>query len=130
MFEAQELLTNPTGAAQALRLLGVNEIRLVMYWDSLAPDPTSRTTPQFQATNPAAYPAAAWAQYDAVISAATQAGIGVNLDPGGRAPLWAQAKNAPAVGQGSWYPSASDFQAFVEAVGKRYSGTYTPPGAS
>jgi hypothetical protein len=130
MFEAQELLYNPTGAAQALRLLGVNEVRLVMPWDSLAPNSTSRTAPHFQATNPASYSAAAWAQYDAAIIAMRQAGIGVNLDVQGRAPLWAQAKNAPVSGQGSWYPSASAYQSWVEAVGKRYSGTYTPPGAS
>jgi hypothetical protein len=130
MFEAQELLYNPTGAAQALRLLGVNEVRLNMSWNSIAPNSSSRTAPHFQATNPSAYPASAWAPFDAAIRDLTQAGIGVNLDVQGRAPLWAQAKNAPVIGQGSWYPSDSAYQAFVEAVGKRYSGTYTPPGAS
>jgi hypothetical protein len=130
MFEAGELLSNPAGGAQALRLLGVNEVRLIMFWNSLAPDSTSRTAPHFQATNPASYSASAWAPFDAAIRAATQAGIGINLDVGGRAPSWAQAKNAPITGQGSWYPSASAYQSFVEAVGKRYSGTYTPPGAT
>jgi hypothetical protein len=130
MFEASELTYNPTGAAQALRLLGVNDVRLIMFWDSLAPDSTARKAPHFQATNPASYAAAAWAPYDAAITDMTRAGIGVNLDVAGRAPVWAQAKNAPVSGQGSWDPSTSAFQSFVEAVGKRYSGTYTPPGAS
>jgi hypothetical protein len=38
--------------------------------------------------------------------------------------------SAPVNGQGSVSPSAGDYQQFVEAVGKRYSGTYTPAGAS
>ncbi len=38
-----------------------------------------------------------------------QAGIGIDLDLMGRAPLWAMPRNAPAVGQASVYPSASAY---------------------
>ena len=120
MFEASELLYNPTGAAQALRLLGVNEIRLVMYWNSLAPDvESSRTTPKFQATNPAAYPASAWAPYDAVISARRGPESASTSTPGaarryGHKPKTRRSSDREAgthpraPSRRSWRPSASD----------------------
>jgi hypothetical protein len=132
MYEAGgQLFNDPVGTLHSLRLLGVSDIRLFMMWKSIAPSPTSRRMPRhFQATNPAAYPTAGWAPFDAVIRAANQAGIGVNLDVAGRAPLWAMPRNATVVGQGSLWPNSADYQAFVEAVGKRYNGTYKPKGAS
>jgi hypothetical protein len=54
----------------------------------------------------------------------------VNFDIMGGAPLWAT-RRAPAANMANvWYPSASAFGAFATAVGERYSGAYTPPGAS
>jgi hypothetical protein len=123
-------LTNPTGTLQTLRLLGVQSIRLPMGWYRIAPDPFSRKAPHFQATNPAAYPAANWKIWDAVIRTANSDGIAVDLDLLGRAPYWAMSSQYKTSYQGSLYPSPSAYQAFYEAVAKRYSGTYKPKGQS
>jgi hypothetical protein len=126
-----QLLGNPSATLHALRLIGAREIRLVLHWNEIAPDVNSRRAPShFNAASPASYPAASWAFSDTVIQDARAAGIAVDLDIAGRAPLWAMPKSAPVVAQGSLDPSASDYQQFVEAVGKRYSGTYKPGGAS
>jgi hypothetical protein len=123
--------TNPSATLHTLRLLGTQEIRLVLHWNEIAPSPLARKQPRgFNASNPADYPASQWASSDAIISDAKSVGIGIDLDIDGRAPLWAMPRNAPAVAQGSLDPSASDYQAFVQAVGKRYSGSYTPSGSS
>ena len=99
-----------------------------MHWQSIAPDPTARTRPpHFNGASPAAYPARNWASWDAIIRGAQQYGIKVDLDLGGRAPLWAMPAGTKKVGQGSVYPSPSEYAGFVEAVGKRYSGDYLPP---
>ena len=126
-----QLESNPVATLQTLRLLGAQEIRLVLHWNQIAPDANSRSEPHgFSGSNPAAYPAASWAPWDAIIEDAKAADIGVDLDLDGRAPLWAMPRSAPVDAQGSQNPSASDYEAFVQAVGKRYSGTYTPSGAS
>jgi hypothetical protein len=61
--------------------------------------------------------------------------MGVNFVLAGPAPLWAT-KHAPP-GRGvtartahDYEPSAAQFGSFVAAVGKRYSGHYTPSGSS
>jgi hypothetical protein len=115
---------------QTLRLLGVDRLRISVVWDRVAPDPNSRKEPRrFDATNPADYPAANWVPYDTIVTEAAKYGMGVNFDLVGGAPLWAVGR-APAAMAHVWYPSASTFGAFVAAVGTRYSGRYTPPGAS
>ena len=83
---------------------------------------------QFAATDPAAYPAAAWLPYDIVIQTAGNYRIDVSLDVTGGAPLWATQRTSTAALAHVWYPSSSEFGEFVQAVGKRYSGTYLPPG--
>jgi hypothetical protein len=126
-----QLLSDPVGTLHTLRLLGVGEVRVMVPWQSVVPSPTSRHVPRhFKATNPSSYPAAAWAPYDTAIRDATNAGIGVDLDLMGRAPLWAMPKNAPAIAQASQNPSASAYGAFMQAVATRYSGSYKPKGAS
>jgi hypothetical protein len=91
--------------------------------------------PQFDATNPNAYPAANWAALDAVVLDAQADGIQVMLDPTAFAPLWGQGPNPGRYGaryntEYAWEPSASEFGQFVQAVGTRYSGTFIPPGAT
>jgi hypothetical protein len=123
-------ILNPTGTMQTLRLLGVQEIRLPMAWNRVAPAPFSRRAPHFQATNPAAYPSANWAIWDAVIRAATADGIKVDLDLLGRAPYWGMSSQYKTTYQGSLYPSPTAYEAFYKAVATRYSGTYKPKGQS
>jgi hypothetical protein len=126
-----ELDGDPTGTLHTLRLLGAREIRLVVHWNEIAPSPNSHTAPHgFNASNPASYPAAGWSLTDTIIEDAAKDGIAVDLDVSGRAPLWAMPKSAPVSAQGSLDPSPSAFGQFVQAVGKRYTGSYRPSGAS
>ena len=133
IFEAPvQLMSSPGPTLDLLRRLGVENVRVVLRWSSLAPAAAAHTPPAgLDAANPAAYPASAWAPYDAIISAARARGIGVLLDISGPAPLWATGPGAPPGGvPGVWKPSAAQFGLFVRAAGTRYSGHYTPPGGS
>jgi len=132
IFEAgPQLLANPAGTLDELRRLGVDRVKVFVSWSAVAPDPKSPTPPAgFQASDPAAYPAASWAPYDAMIKDATARGIGVDLTLS-NPPAWAAGPGEPPNSPpGVWKPSPSEFGAFVRAVGTRYSGTYKPPGAS
>jgi len=136
IFEAQsQLFASPGPTLDALKALGVDDVKVFMPWGSMAPDYASHTMPAgFQATNPTAYSAGLWAPYDAIVRAAASRGIGVDLALEAPAPLWAVGPGLPAGTSpgfvGSWLPSAKDYGMFVQAVGTRYDGHYTPPGQS
>ena len=135
IFEAEaQLRGTPAQTAQnvdVLRQLGVDVIRLYMPWNQLAPNPDSRKRPNFDAADPASYSAATWAIYDTIIRDATAKGIGIDLTVGAHVPLWATGAKAPPGGPHlQWEPSASEYGQFMRAVGKRYSGSYKPPGSS
>jgi hypothetical protein len=96
-----------------------------MSWGSVAPNATSRKRPKhFNATDPAAYPARNWERWDALVKAAGDAGIKLNLDLAGKAPLWAEPSAGTRDEQGSYAPDSKAFGEFVQAVGRRYSGSY------
>jgi hypothetical protein len=130
MFQDPGLALNPVRRLEILRSLGVGIIRVDVNWSSVAPDATSRTEPSFDATDPGAYPAVNWQQYDTIIRDANALGIRVDLLVDGSAPLWATATGAPSGFAGVWKPSAAAYGQFVQAVGTRYSGSYTPAGAT
>jgi hypothetical protein len=135
MFEADgQLLSDPLGTLATLRSLGVDVVKVYVPWGALAPDPTSSSPPAgFDAANPAAYAATLWAPYDAIVRDAAAREIGVDLALGGPPPDWAAGASAPHFhGQlvAQWRPSDTAFNAFVRAVGTRYSGHYVPPGQS
>jgi hypothetical protein len=126
------LKSDPAGTLDQLRRLGVERVRVFVPWNSLAPDSTSRVRPAgFDAADPAAYPAASWAIYDTILRDTLARGMGVDFTVGPPPPLWASGKGAPdPPTQTEWRPSAKEFGLFVQAIGTRYSGHYTPPGGS
>jgi hypothetical protein len=132
--EDAHVLADPTATLDIARSLGVSEMRIFIRWSAFAPDATSRTPPPgFDPTDPAAYPATAWAPYDAAVRAAAARGIGVYFLLTGPAPLWAA--TAPPKGiathaPGVYEPSALLFGEFVRAVATRYDGSYVPPGST
>jgi hypothetical protein len=135
IFEAGPQLTaDPAGTLDLFRSLGVTDIKVFLPWASVAPDSSSRTPPPgFDGADPAAYPAAGWATYDAIVRDAAARGIGVDLTLAEPPPDWAAGPGAPEVHHllvAQWHPSDADFGAFVRAVGTRYSGHYTPAGAT
>jgi hypothetical protein len=121
----RELLLDPAGTLLRMRQLGAQQVRIAVRWNSLAPNARSYRPPRnFRASDPNAYPAAAWRPYDEVVRDAAAFGIQVNFNVVGGAPLWATGRGAP--GHSSWEPSVSAFGSFVRALGVRYSGNYDP----
>jgi Cellulase (glycosyl hydrolase family 5) len=107
-----------------LQAFGVDRIRVSVFWAILAPAAEKPQKPNFDATDPAAYPARLWEPYDRLIRSALAKGILVNLDITSPIPRWA-AQQAPEDRlQQTWGPNAEEFGKFVQALGKRYSGTY------
>lgn len=134
-FQDDDLLVYGTPDTQTqtldtLKSLGVDRIRVSLFWNTVAPDPKSKTKPSFDASDPGAYPAGNWARYDRVIAAAQARGIAVNLDPTGPAPFWATGSPDRSDIEGWYQPSPAEFGAFVAAAAKRYSGSYVPPTPS
>jgi hypothetical protein len=126
LFQDGPLLrADPAGTLSTLKSLGVSKLRLLMAWNSVAPSPSSHRRPNFKSTNPSSYPSANWAIYDTILKAAQADGISVDLNIVGPAPLWATGpRNPRSPWPGAWKPSASEFGAFVRAVGTRYSGSF------
>ncbi len=133
IFEApNELASNPDRTLAQLRTLGVQYVRVLVQWRSVAPAASASSAPaHFDAASPSAYPQANWAVYDDIDRDARAHGMGVLFDVDGPAPQWATGPGFISGGAaGVWRPSPSGFGAFTRAVGTRYSGHYTPPGAS
>lgn len=112
-----------------LRLLGVDRVRVTVEWKAIAPSPQALTPPAgFDPSNPAAYAPAAWAPYDRVVELAKAHHVGIDFEVTGPGPLWANARGAPdAKTADHYYLSAAQFEKFVVALGRRYSGSYAPP---
>jgi hypothetical protein len=115
------IFTAPSAAALSpasldeLKRLGVDRIHIYLHWIDIAPDPTSRHRPAFDAGDPAAYPAAGWAVYDTIIRDAKARGLGVDLALIPPPPAWAAGNGAPIPkAQPEWRPSASEREAAAE----------------
>ena len=123
---------DPAGTLARARLLGADAMRVSVHWNWIAPGANARKMPRhFNATNPSAYPAKNWGLWDAIVTDAHNDGIRVDFDLMGGAPRWALGPGRPAGNSNqNWEPSASAFEAFVHAIGTRYSGSYVPPGQS
>ena len=115
---------------QIMRSLGVNILQVGVSWSNIAPDPTSRTRPAFNASDPNSYPAANWATIDRIVNEAQSYGIQLDFIVEGGAPLWAAGTGGPPCrSDGFCYdstfePSASEFGQFVQAVGTRYPSVH------
>jgi hypothetical protein len=99
-----------------LASLGVERIRVSVIWALVAPDPMSTTRPNFDATDPAAYPAGAWDRYDVLVTDAQALGLKVDFNFTSPAPYWATARAPAAVGSKfdkNYLPSATPFGQFV-----------------
>jgi hypothetical protein len=127
------LKTDPAAAMAQFRELGATTIRVLLFWKDVAPSPNASKQPKFKATDPNAYDAVGWSQYDSIVREAKAEGLTVDLDLTGPPPNWAQgkgvAKSTIAQNYG-WRPNATAFGQFVAAAAKRYDGSFTPQGAS
>ena len=135
------LNSNPVGTLATFKQLGVQVVRYEVQWSYYSPDPGSRTKPaHFDAANPGAKAyqgVPIWGVLDAVDRDVSAAGMRLYLTLTSPAPLWATSADVPAAVKKDgcpicdrWEPSPADYRQWVEAVGKRYDGHYTPPGQS
>ena len=118
-FEApRELLTASTRDAtlDQITSFGVTHVRQLVYWRDFAPEPSSRTKPTFDASDPAAYPADRWAKLDGLVAAAKARKVTLTLTLTGPVPKWATRDKRDDVS----YPDAKEFGAFATAIGRRY----------
>jgi len=118
-------------ALDQMAALGVDYVRVTVLWSNVAlhAQDTKAEAKRFRqlgADNPKAYPKANWDRYDNLVRSAQARGIQVYFNVTGPGPAWGHEK-APASerqNQATWMPKAREFKLFVEAVGKRFSGTY------
>jgi hypothetical protein len=110
--------------------LGVDRVRVTVYWRLVAPTADSASEPKFDATDPNAYPAGAWDRYDTLVRLAEAKGVGLNFNLSAPAPLWATANPAGADVADVSNPDPAEFGKFVQAVGTRYSSAFTPDPAT
>jgi hypothetical protein len=116
-----------TATLDTLRSLGVDRIRVSVFWKSVAPSPAKQAKPDgFDGSNPDAYPKGAWDRYDLLAREAQARGIAVAFDVTGPAPMWATGNPDRKDIDETYTPDPAEFGAFVRAVGTRYSGQFTP----
>ncbi len=126
---AQETVQKRT--LDKLKDLGVDRIRVSVFWALVAPANASQTKPAFNASDPAQYDPGAWVRYDKLLVNAANRGIKVNMNLTSPVPRWAAGTSERADLQGTYEPDPVEFARFVTAVGSRYSGTFAPaPGAA
>jgi hypothetical protein len=108
-----------------LATLGVDTVHSVVFWNKVAPAPLSTHRPAgFDGSNPAAYPAALWDRYDGLVRGANARGMDVLLSPSSPMPAWASGCHASLKVRKVCRPNPTQFKRFVEALGRRYSGSY------
>jgi hypothetical protein len=121
------------GALNDMENLGVDIVHADVSWYTLAPSPNSSKAPRVDLTNPARYRASRWAIIDSLVRGAKARGLRILFTPTAPAPIWANGKACTrserhkARLKGSCRTNASLYGKFVQALAKRYSGTYTDP---
>ena len=137
ILQDTSLTRAPDSTVPLARALGATTERMFMVWSKVAPRADAATKPNFNASNPNAYPARNWAVYDHAIEIAQQQGMTVDLEITGGSPRWASGADAPK-GSGfvddrgyyAWKPKPQMYRQFVHAVTQRYSGHFKPQGQS
>jgi Cellulase (glycosyl hydrolase family 5) len=120
LFEAPRELRSDDAALRGrtldeLQRFGVGWLRVVLYWNDVAPRPETPALPRFDERDPASYD---WTRYDRIVDAARARGMRVLLTISGPVPRWATRHRDDHVTR----PSATRFGRFTEAVARRYGG--------
>jgi hypothetical protein len=105
--------------------LGIDTVKIAIPWRTVAEDPDEEERPDnLNAANPAAYSEGAFERFDGAIRDATARGFKVLLSPTAPAPEWATQRGERSGVVGVWRVDPAEFGRYVEALGRRYSGTY------
>jgi hypothetical protein len=115
-----------------LQRMGVDTVRVLVYWRDIAPSPDSATKPgpPFDAADPTTYPQGPLQHLDYLIAAVEARGMNMHLTVSGPFPRWASEGGASQIEN----PRPSEYEAFMQALGTRWDGSYdhdnnplTPP---
>src|SRR4051812_48881322 len=119
-----------TSGLDEMRTLGVTTVHSLLVWAQVAPDRQSTKRPKgFVGTDPADYPDANWEKYDRMVREASARGFSIIITVTTPGPAWAGDCTTATERQTCvTKPSSKEFARFIKAVGRRYSGTYTPDG--
>ena len=120
-----------TSGLNQMQGLGANIIHALVPWAQIAPGREDVSRPAgFAADDPAAYPEENWVRFDRLVREASARGLKVFLTPTSPGPAWA-GKCTSSTDRKSCitFLNATDYGRFVAALGRRYSGSYTPAGA-
>jgi hypothetical protein len=120
----QVLSLGPDARDRALdnfKALGADIVKVRVEWRDIAPDPSSRRKPEFDATEPAAYPPNVWDSLDLAVQGIVARGMKPFLMVGPPAPDWATAAAAKKY-VGVWKADPVEYGQFVRAIARRYSG--------
>jgi len=113
------------------KALGVQRIRVTAFWNRFAPNAAGTEKPAgFDGSNPDAYEAGRFDVLDDVLAGAKKRGLTVNLNPSAPGPKWAGSAFIEDRLDSVTNPNPAEYTTFVAALGRRYSGTYTPAGGS
>ena len=109
-----------------LRSLGVDRIRVSLFWSLVAPNPGGSGRPSFNAADPSAYPQDGWRRYDLIDELATARGIAVNWDLVPPTPQWASTKSGDPNLNGHYYPNPQEYARWVQQclVSSNVGGPY------
>lgn len=105
-------------ALDEMKALGTDVVKVQVYWQEVAPGPSKPAG--FDGADPASYE---WSNYDDIVRSILSRGMQPLLTIGNRAPDWATGKRTSSH-NGTYRPSAREFELFARAVGRRYSGSY------
>jgi hypothetical protein len=111
-------------ALDEIASLGSDTIHSLVFWGRIAPSLSSGGRPHFDASNPADYPPSAWDPYDDLVRGAQRRGLSVLLTPTGAIPPWASGCHGSLGLRQDCRPSPHEFGMFVQALARRYSGSY------
>lgn len=95
-------------------------MRVTAGWSVIAPEPTARRTPAFDATDPAAYPPGSWAALDRVARLTEERGMRLAVDVAFWAPRWAVERPGPRADKERDGIRPADLADFAEAVARRF----------
>jgi hypothetical protein len=113
-FEPGGPFENPATRAQTvaqMRHLGVRALRIMLYWDAVAPRPNSARKPHFAASDPASYN---WSAYLPALEEAKRLHWPVLMTVTSPVPKWASAGHRDHLTR----PNDKDFREFMTAAGR------------
>jgi hypothetical protein len=93
--------------------LGVDIVKLNLYWDEVAPNGRRRPS-GFDGADPGDYD---WSNYGSAVQAILARGMQPYFSIGGRAPDWASKRRGR---RGTYRPNSKEFRLFAEAAGERF----------